>query len=421
MDRRLLVYLGHGDFDAPVGQLWLRDRKGRKNASFLYDPKWLGHARRFELDPSLPLHAAPFHTGPQRELFGVFDDTAPDRWGRMLMRRAERREAERQGRTPHSLASADFLVRVDDEARQGAVRLRETEGAPFLAAASSPRVPPLLDLPRLLRAADHLAAETEDDGDLRLLLMPGGSLGGARPKASVRDHDGRLALAKFPKTDDDWDFPGWESVAYSLAARAGIRVSASRLETVADRPVLIVRRFDRDRRHRIPFLSAMTMLGAADNESRSYPEIAEVIRRYGAAPAADLKELWRRIVFTVLTSNRDDHLRNHGFLRLGDGGWHLSPAYDLNPTPAESGGRVLATAIRADDFRASLELAFETASYFGLTLSDAREMAAEVAAVVSNWREEASRCGVAHREHALMASAFEHGELELASRVTTSV
>lgn len=420
MDRRVFVHSGRGDFRGPVGRLWLRVRGHRGTASFQYDPGWLQHPARFAVDPSLELGGGAHHTEAGKPLFGAFDDSAPDRWGRTLLRRAERRDAEREGRLPRALSEADFLLRVDDETRQGALRFRETRDGAFLAPPSPSRVPPLVELPRLLGAAERVVAQSEADDDLRLLLAPGASLGGARPKASVRDRDRRLALAKFPQGGDEWNVPGWEAVALSLASRAGITTSSWRLETVGERRVLVLHRFDREAGRRIPFVSAMTMLGATDHETRSYPEVAEAVRRFGATPATDLAQLWRRIVFTVLISNRDDHLRNHGFLRPGDGGWRLSPAYDLNPTPAYAGGRFLATAIVAGDSRATLALAFETAGYYGIAPSTAREIAAEVAAAVTDWRNEAARFGFGRREQDQMASAFEHSELEQASRVTTS-
>ena len=414
MDRRLFVHLDDGDFRGPVGRLWLRVRRGREGAAFRYEPEWLEHPRRFALDPELELQSEALNPRPQRGLFGAFGDGAPDRWGRNLILRAEIHAAKVSGRSPRFLTEADYLLGVDDHARQGALRFSEEPGGPFLASAGTSRVPPLVELPRLLGAAYRLDAGTEDDDDLALLLAPGSSLGGARPKASVRDRDGRLAMAKFPREQDPWNVPAWEAVALSLARRAGIAAADSRIEKVAGRDVLLVRRFDRESRRRIPFLSSMTMLGAADHEQRSYEEIAEAIRRYGAAPPEDLNGLWRRIVFTVLISNRDDHLRNHGFLRPEDGGWRLSPAYDLNPTPAPAGGRILTTAITGSDTRASLELAFETCRYYGVALQRAREIAAEVAAVVRCWRDEAARFGLRRREQDLMASAFEHAELERA-------
>ena len=414
MERRVLVHLGHGAFDGPVGELWLRARAGRTTASFQYTPDWLGHPGRFALDPALGLRAGPFHAEGS---FGCFRDAAPDRWGRQLVGRVRARAAAAAGQTPRRLTEADYLLGVDDRTRQGALRFREEPGGPFLGAPGPFPVPPLVQLPRLLGAAEKLDAGTAGDDDLALLLAPGSSLGGARPKASVLDRDGALAMAKFPRRSDGWEIPRWEGVALSLARAAGIAAAESRLETVRERRVLLVRRFDRAAGNRVPFLSAMTMLGAADGERRSYPEIAEAIRRYGASPAADLKELWRRMVFTVLVSNHDDHLRNHGFLRLGDGGWRLAPAYDLNPTPAEEGGRFLTTAIVAGDPRASLEQALETARYYGLAPGGARGVLAEVAASVAGWREEARRFGVGSAEVERMASAFEHPERERARRV----
>ena len=420
MDRRVFVHLDFGGFRGAVGQLWLRTRWRRESASFLYEPDWLAHSGRFAIDPALDLRLAAFHTGPEQEVFGVFSDAAPDRWGRRLLQRAEARRAALAGETPRRLTEADYLLGCDDETRQGAVRFTEGPGGPFLAPPGPSRIPPLVELPRLLGAAGRVESGADDDGsDLAVLLAPGSSLGGARPKASVREPDGALAIAKFPRAADEWEVTRWEAVALSLAERAGVRAARFRVERADGRAVLVLRRFDRDSGHRIPFLSATTMLGAVEHDRRAYTEIADAIRRYGAEPAADLEELWRRIVFTVLISNHDDHLRNHGFLRA-PGGWRLSPAYDLNPTPAEAGGRFLTTAIVGGDARASLELAFGTAAYYGLQLSRAREVSAEAASVVGGWREEAARFGLSRRERDRLASAFEHGEREraAAARVT---
>ena len=253
---------------------------------------------------------------------------------------------------------------VDDEARQGALRFAEQPGGPFLREPDASRIPPLLELPRLLSAAERIVDEKDTDEDLRLLFAPGSSLGGARPKASVRLKDGSLAIAKFPRRDDEINVVAWEAVALTLARKAGIATPAARLEDVAGKPVLVVTRFDRVKGRRKPFLSAMSMLGAKDNESRSYLEFVDVLRRYGAAPMEDMEALWRRIVFTILISNTDDHLRNHAFLYEGQNGWRLSPAYDLNPVPIDIKPRVLVTAITEDDNTASLALAFEVAGYF---------------------------------------------------------
>ena len=273
------------------------------------------------------------------------------------------------------------------------------------------RIPPLIELPRLLSAAEHALSDTDTEEDLLLLLAPGSSLGGARPKASVRDRDGHLTIAKFPNKADDMKTVLWEAVALTLAAKAGIPVPLWRLETVLDKPVLLLRRFDRDGATRLPFLSAMSMLSAKDNEARSYLEFVDILRQHGAAPTRDMHELWRRIVFSILISNTDDHLRNHGFLWAGPAGWRLSPAYDLNPVPTDIKPRILTTAIDLEDGTASLKLALEVASYFELGTDQARTIATQVGKAVAAWRKEAGRLGLTAPEIDRMASAFEHDDL----------
>jgi serine/threonine-protein kinase HipA len=350
-------------------------------------------------------------------MFGAIGDSAPDRWGRALMRRMERRRAEREGGgPPRTLQEIDYLLLVDDEARQGALRFAEREGGPFLREEGGKRIPPLVELPRLLSAAEHVMEDTDTEEDLRLLFAPGSSLGGARPKASVIEKDGHLAIAKFPRKDDEINTVVWEAVALTLAKKAGIAVPAARVETVAKKPVLLLRRFDRDGARRIPFLSAMSMLGSKDNETRSYLEIVDALRQHGAAPKEDMEALWRRLVFNLLISNTDDHLRNHGFLYAGQEGWRLSPAYDLNPVPTDIKPRILATAINENDNTASLALALDVAEYFELDAGKAREIAVQVGKVVSLWRDEAARHGLSKTEIDRMASAFEHEDLRLASR-----
>lgn len=414
MDTQALVYMDLDGEPVLVGHLWARTRKGRDSASFEYDESWLERPDRFALEPALQLGPGPFHTPADKPIFGAIGDSAPDRWGRALMRRAERRRAERAGETPRTLREIDYLLRVNDEARQGALRFALEPGGPFLAAGDATPIPPLVELPRLLSAAEHVAGESDSDEDLRLLLAPGSSLGGARPKASVRDRDGKLAIAKFPHKDDEIDTVRWEAVALSLAERAGIAVPEWCLETVAGKSVLLLRRFDRAGDSRIPFLSAMSMLGANDNETRSYLEFVDALRQYGAAPQNDMHLLWRRIVFSVLMSNTDDHLRNHGFLYDGPDGWRLSPAYDLNPVPTDIKPRVLATAIDLDDGTASLDLALKLAGYFELEDAEARKIATEVGRAVSGWREVATRLGLASAQIDRMASAFEHEDLKTA-------
>ncbi len=330
------------------------------------------------------------------------------------MKRDEVRRAAREERTPRTLFESDFLLRVDDEVRMGALRFSTRRDGPFLAEPRQNRIPPLVDLRELLAASTRVTREEEGDDDLRLLLGPGASLGGARPKATVRDADGALAIAKFPHDADDYDIVSWEGVALSLAGRAGIEVPRWRLEEVDERRVLILRRFDREGTLRVPFLSAMSMLDANDHEERSYLEIADALRRHGAAAKLGLAELWRRIVFNILISNTDDHLRNHGFLYDHPHGWHLSPAYDLNPTPTQIGPRVLRTYIDEYDGTASLDGALATAAYYGLDLDQAKRIAGEVAAAVQTWRAEAAGLGATATSIGRMESAFEHDDLTLA-------
>ena len=322
-----------------------------------------------------------------------------------------------EGRAPRTLFESDFLLRVDDEIRIGALRFSTRREGPFLAGAGAVRIPPLVDLRRLMAASRRVLRRREKDDDLRLLVGPGSSLGGARPKAAVRDAGGELALAKFPGTEDDRDVVLWEGVALTLAKRAGIRVPTWRLETTAGRRILVLQRFDREGSHRVPFLSAMSMLDARDNERRSYLELAEALRSHGAAARSDLAELWRRVVFSVLISNTDDHLRNHGFLYETGKGWRLSPAYDLNPVPTDVSPRVLTTYIDEFDGTASLDQALATAEYYGLGPKQARRIAGAAGKAVSEWREVAARLGGSRREIERMESAFEHEDLARALRL----
>jgi serine/threonine-protein kinase HipA len=416
MDRELLVYIDLDNRPLLVGRLWTRLRKGKESATFEYDKQWPSNPVAFSLEPALTLGPGPYHTQAGKALFGALGDSAPDRWGRVLMRRAERRRVEQEKSAPQTLAEIDFLLMVDDDARQGALRFAENEGGPFLRHFSEMRIPPLIELPRLLAASERFEDEHETAEDIRLLLAPGSSLGGARPKASVRERNGTLAIAKFPHKTDQMQAVLWEAVALKLASSAGLTVPAWRIHPVAKRSVLISRRFDRDGTIRIPFLSAMSMLGASDNETHSYLEIADAIRQYGAAPIEDLMQLWRRIVFNVLISNTDDHLRNHAFLYTGNEGWRLSPAYDLNPTPVDLKPRILSTLIDTDDGAASLDLALSVAGYFNLSLDQGRGIAGEVGAAVSRWRRVAAQIGLRTAEMDRMASAFDHDDLKSARR-----
>jgi serine/threonine-protein kinase HipA len=412
MERQVFLYVDMDGMPHLVGRLWGRVRKNKEGATFEYNDRWLQHPNRFSLEPALKLGPGPFHTSADMPMFGAIGDSAPDRWGRALMRRMERRRAEHEGQAPRTLREMDYLLLVDDEARAGALRFADTEGGPFLAQGEAKRIPPLVALPKLLSAAEHVIDETDTDEDLQLLFAPGSSLGGARPKASVREKDGQLAIAKFPRKDDETSTVIWEAVALRLAHKAGIAVPVARVETVGKKPVLLLRRFDRNGKRRIPFLSAMSMLSAKHSESHSYLEIVDALRQHGAAPKADIEALWRRIVFNILISNTDDHLRNHGFLYQGSDGWLLSPAYDLNPVPTDIKPRILTTAINEEDGTASLALAMSVAKYFELDAAKAREIAKQVGKAVSTWRNKAAHHGVGKNEIDRMASAFEHEDLK---------
>lgn len=410
MNRESLVYADLEGIPTLVGYLWSRVRNGRESTSFQYDEEWLNSRNRFPLEPALMLGKEPHHAPADKVLFGALGDSAPDRWGRMLIRRAERRNAIREGRTPRSLFEIDYLLMVNDETRAGALRFRESEKGPFLAPGRTVRVPPLIKLPQLLAATQHFEAEEETDADLKLLLAPGSSLGGARPKASVLDKNNQLLIAKFPQQSDEYNVVLWEAVALSLASKAGITVPEYRIEKVLSKPVLLLKRFDRMNNFRLPFLSAMSMLSAKDNEMHSYLEIVDAIRQQGVRVTQDLQELWRRILFNIMISNTDDHLRNHGFL-YGQGGWYLSPAYDLNPIPLDIRPRILSTAIDSDDANGTIALAMSVIDYFGLSLKQAKDILSEVAGAVSKWRTEAKKLEIKNQEIERMTSAFELSEI----------
>lgn len=416
-DPTAYVYIELDGVTRRVGRLWAPRDRNRERASFEFDREWLADPVHHALGPALPAHEGAFHTAEGRALFGVLGDSAPDRWGRRLITRNEARRARAAGTTPRAPREIDFLLGVTDIVRQGALRFRVTEDSPFVAQLDvddgHAHVPPIIELPDLLNAANALAADPDSvaaDNAVRLLLAPGSSLGGARPKASVRDHDGALAIAKFPDRMDDIDVIRWERVMLELAHRAGISITDARLHEMADAVVLIVRRFDRHGERRIPFLSAMSLLDAADGDHRSYVEIFDALRQIASAAADDGAQLWRRLAFNILASNFDDHLRNHGVLYDG-AAWRLSPAYDLNPVPAHVKSRELSTAINVDgDTTASIELAVEAAPEFFLEKKDAQRIAIEVARAVKGWRIVAGEFGIHAAEVDRMTSAFEHDD-----------
>ena len=384
--------------------------------TFEYDRAWLEDELRFPLDPALPLTPGLFEANRRGRLAGAIGDAAPDTWGRQLMQRAVRRRAGLEGerlRSPHEL---DYLLGVMDEVRMGALRFRVGGRARF-EARSDTGVPTLVTLRRLSSIVARLLRDEESDEDLRQLLAPGSSLGGARPKAAVLDQHGQLAIAKFPRETDEYSVETWEEVALQLAERAGIATPRHELIRFGNRAILLSRRFDRIGAVRIPFLSAMSLTDSVDGEPGSYPEIVDEIARHGAQAKHDAAALYRRMAFNVLISNVDDHLRNHGFLRLERSGWSLSPVYDLNPTPADVKARVLTTRIDLDDGTCSLELVLSAASYFGLPLRAARDIVREVANAVDAWRGVARSVGASSAEIDRMSSAFEHDDLKRATAI----
>ncbi|MFO1257830.1 MAG: type II toxin-antitoxin system HipA family toxin [Gammaproteobacteria bacterium] len=415
--KEIYVSIALGNENHLVGKLWCHTRKGRESASFEYDKHWLKHPESFALEPALTLTQGAFHTQADQNLFGAIGDSTPDRWGRVLMRRANSQNGKKRGAVPSTLREVDYLLGVNDEARQGALRFSEHPLGPFLSSKDKASIPPLIDLPKLLSATERFLDDDESAQDLKLLLAPGSSLGGARPKASIRDKDGSLAIAKFPKKDDEFNIVAWEAVALKLAQKSQIKVPRWRFETILDKAVIIVSRFDRENQNRIPFLSAMSMLGAKDNEQHSYIEIAYALAKYGAHPNADMAELWRRIVFNILISNTDDHLRNHGFLYERQAGWKLSPSYDLNPTPVEIKPRILTTAISFEDSTASLELALSVIGDFRISREQANKIIEEIAYAVVQWRDVAQSFNLSNREIERMSSAFEHDDLENALKI----
>jgi len=397
----------------PIGLARSNRVRGAETIMFEYDRAWLEDTDRFSLEPALALTRGAFAPPAGLATFGSVGDSAPDTWGRRLMQRSERRTAERDGRAVRTLAESDYLLGVADETRLGALRFRWAGEEQFQAPARA-GVPALIELGRLLQITERILRDEESNEDLQLIFAPGSSLGGARPKASVIDQHGHLSIAKFPKETDDYSIETWEEIAMRLAEQAGIVTPLHELIDVGGKKVMLSRRFDRDYGIRLPFLSAMAMMGAMDGERGSYPEIVDALAEHGAQGKTDAQALYRRVAFNVLISNVDDHLRNHGFLWLGKGGWSLSPAYDLNPVPTDVKARILTTNIDLDDGTCSLDLLEEAAGFFALTLAQARAIIKEVATSTATWRETAKAVGARSAEINRMASAFEHDDLQRA-------
>lgn len=406
MNAPVEVVAARADGDVTVGTLYPSQRRGTSSATFVHAEGWLADPLAYPLDPALPLVSGHLPAPVGLPLFNALRDTAPDRWGRTLIARLERLEADQQSRTPRTLTEVDLLLGVRDDLRTGALRFRTDPDGPFLAP-DDRGVPALVDLGALVAAAEDIESDAASIAEVRRLVRAGSSLGGARPKAHVRTAAGRLAIAKFPsRAHDEWDVIAWEKVALDIAALAGIDVPSSELLRVDGRSVLVVERFDRRADGtRVGYRSGLTMLEAREGETRSYLDLAEAIEQHSPQASEDLEELWRRIVLSVLIANTDDHLRNHAFLHAIGGAWRLSPAFDLNPDPSP-GPRHLSTAIDEVHTEASIDLALTVTGGFRLERDAAERILVEVRRAVERWPEIARGHGLDRRERDRMAPAF---------------
>ena len=412
--RSIFVYADWQELEqlAPMGILYASPVRGKEVFSFEYDETWLQSGQAQELDPDLQLFPGPQYLEESKSNFGLFLDSSPDRWGRVLMTRREAALARLEGRRERTLLETDYLLGVFDGHRLGALRFKEEPEGPFLNNNKEMASPPWTSIRELEYASFQLEREDLDDVEnlkwLGLLLAPGASLGGSRPKASVLDEKGNLWIAKFPSTKDTHDIGAWETVVLELARQAGLNVPEARTgKYYSNQHTFLTRRFDRTNgSRRIHFASAMTLLGYTDgtdyHDGVSYLNIAEFIIRNGANVTTDLEELWRRIVFYITVSNTDDHLSNHGFL-LTKNGWVLSPAYDINPVETGTG---LSLNISETSNSLDLGLAIEVAPYFRVSEKRAKEIIGTVKKSVAPWPSLAEKTGIPKSEREMMARAF---------------
>ena len=394
-----------------IGTMYVDDSRGKQIVSFEYDDQWLNDlTNNVALDPDLRLFKGRQYTPSDKLMFGVFEDSCPDRWGRLLMKRREAIIARKENRKPRNLTETDFLLGVYDETRMGGLRFSISKGGKFMSDDKDLTTPPWTTLRKLESAS--LAFEKNEDGMeekwLKQLVAPGSSLGGARPKASVVAPDGSLWIAKFPSKHDEINVGAWEMVVHDLAVMCHLNVPEAKLENFSKvGSTFLTKRFDRKGEKRIHFASAMTLLGKRDgadaSEGASYMEIASFIKAYSATPERDLEELWRRIVFNMAVSNTDDHLRNHGFLLAKDG-WSLSPMYDVNPSIY---GDTLSLNVNSDSSLIDFNLALSAAKMYGVTEAQATEKLKEIRHIVeSNWKKLAHQYGLSRSQIEEMAPAF---------------
>jgi serine/threonine-protein kinase HipA len=385
-----------------VGTLYAHDHSA--TVGFEYAATWLARTDAFAIDPTaLPLRQGVFHA---LDLPGALADTGPDRWGRIIIDRSVRQGVLE--RRPYR--AIDYCLAIEDTARIGAIRMRPSGGTDFLGATRGV-IPPLIRLRELLAATDAVHGDRASSRDLAFLLGAGSPLGGARPKCLVSLPDGSLALAKFSKPDDVGDIATGEILALAVAREAGIQTADHRLVVVDGRGVAVIRRFDRGGKRRIPFISAATLLGLLPGDPGSYTRLADAIRAHGHAVPADLAELWRRLVYSILIGNVDDHMRNHGLLMRAPGRWALSPAYDINPAPMIDRSHGRQTPVGENSpiglgTAAEIEEAVAQADRFGLRLVAARAIVGEVQAAIGRWRSIAVHAGIADAALGAYADCF---------------
>lgn len=395
------VHLEESGLTRLVGQAHFTRTRHQISTTFLYDTGYLADGG-MSIDPALLLVSGSQH---QTGLPPAFADSAPDRWGRNLVEKAERTRARQEGKAPRRLDDLDFLLGVSDDTRQGALRFRLPGHDDFLGKPS--RVPRLIFLPNLLRACDELVSNEDPSKAVKQLLDTGTTgLGGARPKASVRLEDESLAIAKFPHSSDGWDVMAWEAATLDLLEQAGVRTPQRRLTRVGERSVLILRRFDRtDAGDRIGYISAMTATGSVDGEHRDYADVAEAMRDLSRSPRRDHHELYNRVIANVALGNTDDHLRNHGFL-ADHGSWTLSPVFDVNPNPDL--WKLRSTSIAgADTHPDETEGLLALADDCSLTTTQARERMRSIASSLAGWRDQARKRQISEQDIAMMAESIE--------------
>jgi serine/threonine-protein kinase HipA len=407
----ILVYADWKGMKVPrlIGNLSALQAKGRKSFSFSYDKNWISSTEQLLLDPDIAWFGGPQYPSG-KENFGVFLDSMPDTWGRTLMKRRAILKANELKQPVPVLYDIDFLLGVHDLSRMGALRFKLNQDGPFLDDDPVSPTPPWATIRELQYAAELIESNADNEEVRKLLAMlmaPGSSLGGARPKANILDENNQLWIAKFPSKNDLIDMAAWEYLAYRLAKSAGIEMAECKLENIAGKyRTFFTKRFDREKQERIHFASAMTMTGKNEELIRdntpSYLEIAEFIQFSGNQINQDLEQLWRRIVFNILISNTDDHLRNHGFI-LTNVGWRLSPAFDINPSTDKNG---LALNIDIDNNALDLELAKTVGIYFRLDKARMNQIIDEIRSSVSVWKRLANEIGISRSEQNLMSPAF---------------